>query len=79
MIEKFFDFLSNAGKDYLWDFAAFMPIGQKVGVNVYNFKTLELFNFDMLNQNLQMPDFELACRDKYLNFIKDNTEYRDQK
>jgi fructose-1,6-bisphosphatase/inositol monophosphatase family enzyme len=65
------------GGDYLWDFAAFMPIGDKVGVNGYNFKTLEKSSFDTLSDKLQMPDYELVCCKKYLNCIKDNTEHRN--
>jgi len=67
------------GRDYLWDFAAILPIAKKVGVEVYNFKTKESFNFDMLDNKLSMPDYELICRPKYLEFIKNNTEYSDIK
>jgi myo-inositol-1(or 4)-monophosphatase len=67
------------GRDYLWDFGAIIPIASKVGVNLYNFKTMQKFQFDMLNDKLQMSNYELVCRPKYLKFIKENTEYKDIK
>ncbi|MCL2749034.1 MAG: hypothetical protein FWE50_03075 [Alphaproteobacteria bacterium] len=67
------------GRDYLWDFAALLPIANKVGVKIYNFKTKQVFDFSMLNNKLGLADYELICRPKYLEFIKENTEYSDVK
>lgn len=67
------------GRDYLWDIAAIAPIAEKVGVKIYNFKTKEELSLDMLNDKLSSVDYELVCRPKYLQFIKENTEYVDIK